>query len=72
MSGKPLAVTLLHAAPVARLKAIPAELEPRNAPVSWKIGETDALTIDAAAKTNWFIAPMDGKTWDSAFVSSGR
>jgi uncharacterized protein len=61
-----LAGNLLHAAPGARLHSISAELEQRNAPVSWKVGEADVLTIDAAGKTNWFIAPTDGRRWDSA------
>ncbi len=50
----------------ARLKSIPGEFELRNQPVSWSIGDNDALTINAAPKTNWFIAPLNLKAWDSA------
>ncbi len=50
----------------ARLKAIPGEFEARNQPVSWSIGDNDTLTIKAAPKTNWFIAPLDLRSWDSA------
>jgi regulation of enolase protein 1 (concanavalin A-like superfamily) len=49
-----------------RLKVIPSDFEMRNPPVSWTIGDGDSLIINAAGKTNWFIAPLDLRSWDSA------
>jgi hypothetical protein len=49
----------------ARLKDIPGEFELRNQPASWSISN-NALTINAAAKTNWFIAPLNLRIWDTA------
>jgi regulation of enolase protein 1 (concanavalin A-like superfamily) len=61
------AVNVLCAAQSSpRLKVIPGEFEMRNPPVSWSMGEGDSLTINAAKNTNWFISPLDLKSWDSA------
>lgn len=38
----------------------------RNGPVAWNTSKDGAVTISAPAKTNWFIAPLDLKIWDSA------
>jgi regulation of enolase protein 1 (concanavalin A-like superfamily) len=62
----PVVNVLSAAQSSSRLKMIPGEFEMRNPPVSWSIAEGDRLTINAAKNTNWFISPLDLKSWDSA------
>ncbi len=42
------------------IPGIPGTLEWRNQPVSWSAGE-NGLRIEAGAKTDWYISPLDGK-----------
>lgn len=49
------------APPRIRLKAIPGDLEWKNAPVSAKV-EGETLTIVAGKETDWYISPLDGET----------
>lgn len=60
------AAGVLHAAPPGRLAMLPGELEERNHPASWTVRDSGTLTMSAGAKTNWFISPLNGKTWDNA------
>lgn len=39
--------------------ALPGKLETRNPPVTWTAIASDALTITAGAKTNWFVPPWN-------------
>ena len=50
----------------AQTSAIPAQFDTRNAPVVWTADASGAITINAGRKTNWFIAPLDLRSWDSA------
>src|ERR1700730_7309571 len=46
------------------LPSIPGDLQWKNDPVDWKVGQDNSLSIAAGAKTDWFVEPS-GSTWVS-------
>jgi regulation of enolase protein 1 (concanavalin A-like superfamily) len=47
------------------IKGIPAELQWKNVPESWKVDE-QGLQIVAGKNTDWFVSPLDGKVSSNA------
>ena len=42
------------------LHGIPGPTEWKNAPLSWAVDGSGALSITAGKQTNWFVSPLDG------------